>query len=599
MKKQPIERLHGRTPKIGIRPTIDGRRNGVREALEEKTMTLARNAAGLISGRLRTINGAPVECVISDTTIGGLPEAADCAAKFEKEGVCAVLTVTPSWCYPTETMDMNPLIPKAVWGFNGTERPGAVYLAGLASAHDQKGLPVFKLYGRDIQDIGDHTIPEEIQQQILSYARCAISLGTMRGKTYLSMGGVSMGIASSVVDHDFFQAYLGMKCQQVDMSEFVRRINKKIYDPDEFQKALKWVKRNCREMEDPNPPGKRETAEQKRENWETIIKMALITKDLMTGNPRLKEMGYPEESAGHNAIAAGFQGQRQWTDFMPTGDFMEAILNSSFDWNGPRQPYILATENDNLNAVSMLLGHLLTGAAQLFADVRTYWSPPAIQRITGTKLKGPGENGFIYLTNSGAAALDGCGECLIEGKPGIKPYWEMSKEDVLKCLKATRWGSGKLWTFRGGGFSSSFETRSGMPMTMSRLNLVKGLGPVLQIAEGCSIDLPVGIHDTVVGRTDPTWPRTFFVPRITGKGAFRDVYTVMKKWGSNHCALCFGHIGADLITLASMLRIPINMSNVAEEKIFRPTYWNACGTENMEQADYRACSLLGPLYGKY
>ncbi len=592
-------RLHGRTPKIGIRPTIDGRRNGVREALEEKTMILARNVAELISSQLHSIDGAPVECVISDSTIGGLPEAADCAAKFEMEGVCGVLTVTPSWCYPTETMDMNPLLPKAVWGFNGTERPGAVYLAGLASAHDQKGLPIFKLYSRDIQDITDNSIPEEIREQILCFARCAIALGTMRRKSYLSMGGVSMGIASSIVDSDFLQTYLGMVYQHIDMSEFTRRMGGGIFDQEEYQKAFGWVKTNCREMEDPNPPESRETPEKKEENWQTVIKMTLVAKDLMVGNSRLKEMGYIEEGAGHNAIAAGFQGQRQWTDFMPTGDFMEAILNSSFDWNGIRQPYVIATENDSMNAISMLLGHLLTGTSQVFADVRTFWSSQSIRRITGSTLEGTGKDGFIYLTNSGSAALDGCGESDIDGKPGIKPFWEMTDIDTKKYLQATNWGSGKLWTFRGGGFSSSFETKGGMPLTMVRLNLVKNLGPILQLAEGQSIELPKKIHKQVVGRTDPTWPRTFFVPRITGKGAFRDVYSVMKKWGSNHCALCYGHIGADLITLAAMLRIPVNMHNIAEERVFRPTLWDACGTESLETADYRACTALGPLYGRY
>ncbi len=597
MKTSRQRKLHGRGVAIGIRPTIDGRRNGVREALEEKTMMLARNVAKLISESLRTIYGDPVECVIADTTIGGLAEAADCDAKFVKAGVCGVLTVTPSWCYPTETMDMDPLLPKAVWGFNGTERPGAVYLAGLTSAHDQKGLPIFKLYSRNIQDLTDNSIPSEIQEQILSFARCAVALGIMRGKSYLSMGGVSMGIASSIVDSDFLQSYLGMKHQHVDMSEFTRRINREIYDREEYLRALDWVEKNCGEMKDPNPEEKSETAEQKAENWKTVIKMALIAKDLMVGNPALGKAGHLEEAAGHNAIAAGFQGQRHWTDFMPTGDFMESVLNSGFDWNGLRQPYVLATENDSLNALSMLFGHLLTGTAQVFADVRSFWSAESIERITGQLPEGEGKDGFIYLTNSGAAALDGCGASEKEGKPCIKPFWELTEEETEKYLESTKWGSAKLWTFRGGGFSSSFETRGGMPMTMIRLNLVKNLGPVLQMAEGYSISLPEPIHQKVVQRTDPTWPRTFFVPRVTGDGAFRDIYTVMKKWGSNHCALCYGHVGSDLITLASMLRIPVNMHNVPDINIFRPSYWDACGTTATEEADFRACSRLGPLYG--
>ncbi len=588
-------RLIGSLPKIGIRPVIDGRRNGVREALEEKTMNMARAVKDLLETDLRHHCGLPVEGIIAETTIGGVAEAARCDEYFRLAGVGAVISVTPSWCYPTETMDMDPLIPKAIWGFNGTERPGAVHLAALCSAHDQRGLPIFKIYGRDIQDRTDDSIPADVRVEISRFALAALALANMRGKSYLSMGGVSMGIASSIVDPDFFRAYLGMRCETVDMSEFVRRIEKDIYDAKEYQRALGWVKANCDEMDDPNLPERRRSREQKDADWETSIKMALIARDLMIGNPKLTEIGYREEADGRNAIAAGFQGQRQWTDHFPTGDFMEAMLNSPFDWNGIRQPFILATENDSLNAIGMLFGNLLTGQSQIFADVRSYWSPEAIERVSGKVLDGIGENGFLYLTNSGAATLDGSGACTQNDEPVMKAFWELSGEDVESCLASTRWGPAKLSTFRGGGFSSSWISRGGMPFTMLRLNLVKGLGPVLQIIEGYSIDLPDDVFQKVVERTDPTWPKTFFVPEL--RGTLPDTYTVMKRWGANHCTLSYGHIGADLITLASMLRIPVGMHNI--KQIFRPSGWDSFGTTNLEDADFRACKSYGPLYGRY
>jgi len=592
-------RLNGTLPKIGIRPVIDGRRNGVRESLEEPIMEMARSAAALITENLRHPCGLPVECVMPGTCIGGVAEAARCAELFRREGVGGVISVTRCWCYAAETIDMDPHVPKAIWGFNGTKKPGAVYLAGACSAHDQMGLPAFKIYGSDVQDEADFTIPESVVEELLRFSRAALALSTMRGASYLSMGSVSMGIAASIVDNDFFRAYLGMRNEYVDMSEFTRRVEEAIYDADEFARAMVWVKKHCRETEDPNPPHLRKSRKALDRDWELSVKMALIGRDLMAGNGRLAEMGFVEEAEGHNAIAAGFQGQRQWTDHFPTGDFMEAVLNSSFDWDGIREPYVLATENDSLNAAAMLFGRLLTGRAQVFADVRTYWSPEAIERVSGRKLSGPGEGGFIYLTNSGAAALDGTGLMEENGRPVIKPFWEITPDEVKKCLEATTWGPAKLVTFRGGGFSSAYKTRGGMPLTMVRLNMIKGPGPVLQIAEGRSIDLPGPVYDEIVGRTDPTWPRTFFEPNITGRGAFRDVYTVMKKWGANHCALCYGHAGADLITLASMLRIPVALHNVPEEKIFRPGYWDAFGTEDTEGADFRACAALGPLYGRY
>ena len=595
----PHNRLIGDMPKIGIRPTIDGRRQGVRESLEGQTMALAQAVADLLSSELRHANGLPVECVIADTCIGGVAEAAQCAAKFEKEGVGVSITVTPAWCYGAETMDMDPLIPKAVWGFNGTERPGAVYLAAVMAAHAQKGLPAFSIYGRDVQDAGDTTIPEDVREKLLQFARAGLAVATMRGKSYLAMGGVSMGIAGSIVDHSLFEAYLGMRVQTVDMVEFVRRMERGIYDPEEFQRAMAWVKANCPEGKDYNPPDKQRTREQKDRDWEISVKMALIARDMMVGNPRLAELGWEEEALGFNAIASGFQGQRQWTDHLPNGDFMEAILNTSFDWTGIREPYIVATENDALNGISMLFGHLLTGTAQIFADVRTYWSPESVKRVTGYELTGRAAGGILHLINSGPATLDGTGQQEIDGQPAMKPYWEITPEEVARCLDATTWHAAMTEYFRGGGWSTKFLTRGGMPVTMARLNLVKGLGPALQIAEGWTVDLPPEVHRVLDERTNPTWPTTWFAPNVTGSGPFRDVYSVMYNWGANHGAISYGHIGDRLITLASMLRIPVYMHNVPEERLFRPHAWTAFGAQDPQGADFRACRNFGPLYGKY
>jgi L-fucose isomerase len=553
---KPKNRLRGTLPKVGIRPAIDGRRRGVRESLEEQTMNMAKAAAKLITENIRHPNGLPVECVIADTCIGGVAEAAMAAEKFEREGVGVSLTVSPCWCYGSETMDMDPITPKAVWGFNGTERPGAVYLAAVLAAHSQKGLPAFSIYGKDVQDADDTSIPNDVQEKILRFVKAGLAVAEMRGKSYLSMGSVAMGIAGSIVNADFFQNYLGMRNEYIDMSEFVRRVNEEIYDKEEFNRALKWVKENCKEGPDNNPADVQHSREQKDEDWKMSIKMAIIAKDLMIGNPKLADIGFGEEALGRNALLAGFQGQRQWTDHFPNGDFMEAILNSSFDWNGIRQPFIVATENDSLNGVAMLFGHLLTNTAQGFADVRTYWSPEAVERVTEIKPTGLAENGFIHLINSGAAALDATGEQTKDGKPVMKPFWEITPEEVAKCMGATLWRPASLGYFRGGGFSSDFLTKGGMPLTMSRVNIIKGLGPVLQIAEGYSVDLPEKMHEILDNRTDPTWPTTWFAPILTGKGPFKDVYSVMANWGANHGAFSYGHIGAELITLASMLRIP-------------------------------------------
>jgi L-fucose isomerase len=593
---KPVNRLIGDMPKVGIRPTIDGRRRGVRESLEKTTMDMARNVARLIESSLRHPNGLPVECVIADTCIGGVAEAAMAAEKFRKEGVGVSLTVTTCWCYGSETMDMDPLTPKAIWGFNGTERPGAVYLAAVAAGHSQKGLPAFTIYGRDVQDAGDTKIPDDVREKLMRFVKAGLAAASMRGKSYLSVGGVSMGIAGSIVDQNFFEDYLGMRVECVDMTELVRRVEENIIDEDEFKRAYAWVRQNCPEGRDYN----KESRTRKRKDWEWAysIKSAMIVRDLMVGNPRLAKLGFGEEALGHNAILSGFQGQRQWTDHYPNGDFLEAILNSSFDWNGIRQPYLVATENDSLNGVCMLFGHLLTGTAQIFADVRTYWSPAAVKRVTGQDLTGAAAGGLLHLINSGAAALDGCGRQMKDGKPAMKPFWEITPQEALDCLNATAWPPAIHEYFRGGGFSSSYGTRVDMPATMFRLNLVKGLGPVLQIAEGQFVDLPEAVYSKLEDRTNPTWPTHWFAPSTTGKGVFKDAYSVMNAWGANHGVISYGHIGADLITLASVLRIPVFMHNVACDSIVRPSAWTSFGAADAEGADYRACAAFGPVYGK-
>ena len=594
----PSKRLRGALPKIGIRPTIDGRRKGVRESLEAQTMEMARTAAKFLSENMRHANGLPVECVIADTCIGGVAEAAAAADKFAREGVGLSLTLTQCWCYGSETMDMDPLIPKAVWGFNGTERPGAVYLAAVLAGHNQLGLPAFGIYGRDVQDPSDKTIPADVKEKLLQFAQAGLAVAEMRGKSYLSLGSVSMGIAGSVVNPSFFKNYLGMRNEYVDMAEFIRRFDEEIYDKAEFEGALAWVKDNCPEGKDFNPAHLQTSRAKKDGDWLTVVKMTLIARDLMIGNPRLAELGFGEEALGHNAIAAGFQGQRQWTDHFPNGDFMEAILNSSFDWNGIREPFTFATENDSLNGATMLFGHLLTATAQIFADVRTYWSPAAVKRVTGKELTGKASEGILHLINSGAAALDATGRQRRGGQSAIKPFWEITPEEAGHCLDATKWCPAMLEYFRGGGYSSQFATKGEMPVTMARINLVAGLGPALQIAEGYTVDLPDDVHEKLDLRTNPTWPTTWFAPNLTGEGPFRDVYSVMNNWGANHGAISYGHIGDRLITLASMLRIPVYMHNVAEERIFRPSTWTAFGAQDLQGADFRACANFGPLYGR-
>lgn len=587
-------RLKGSLPKIGIRPLIDGRCFGPRESLEEQTMEMAKSAARLITANLRHPSGEPVECVIADTNIGGQGESAACDAKFEKEGVKVNLIVTPCWCYVTEVMPLDKTIPTAIWGFNGTERPGAVFLAAALAAYAQKGIPAFQIYGHDVKDKDDRTIPEDVAEKILRFCRAGLAVATMKGRSYLSMGSVAMGIGGSIVDPDFFQDYLGMRNESVDMVEFVRRIDRGVFDPVEYEKARKWVKANFKYGLDVNP--KPLTDEEKDHVTDYCVKMALIARDLMIGNPRLKELGWSEESNGHNAILAGFQGQRQWTDHLPNGDFLESILSSSFDWNGIREPFCVATENDSLNGVSMLFGHLLTGGASVFCDVRTFWNAESIERVTGWKATGRAAQGLIHLTNSGAAAYDGSGEQTVDGHPAMKPHWDITEEEVKKCIDATPLGIASLEYFRAGGLCANFKTRDGMPITMVRVNLVKGLGPVLQLAEGYSVALPDHVQTTLANRTDPQWPCTWFSPILTGEGAFKDTYSVMANWGANHCSFSYGHIGADLITLASMLRIPVCMHNVSEDRIYRPAAFAAFGTKDPEGADYRACQNFGPLY---
>ncbi|MDM0767185.1 L-fucose isomerase [Clostridium perfringens] len=592
-------RLVGKYPVIGIRPTIDGRRGiiDVRGSLEEQTMNMAKSAAKLLEENLKYSNGEKVKVIIADTTIGRVPEAAACADKFRREGVDITLTVTPCWCYGAETMDMDPMTIKGVWGFNGTERPGAVYLASVLATHAQKGLPAFGIYGHDVQNADDTEIPEDVKEKILRFGRSAIAAASMRGKSYLQIGSICMGIGGSIIDPNFIEEYLGMRVESVDEVEIIRRMTEEIYDKDEFERALKWTKEKCKEGFDKNPENVQKTREEKDKDWEFVVKMMCIIKDLMNGSENLPD-GFEEEKLGHNAIAAGFQGQRQWTDFYPNCDFPEALLNTSFDWNGAREPYILATENDVLNGLGMLFGKLLTNKAQIFADVRTYWSPDAVKKATGYELEGVAKesDGFIHLINSGAACLDACGQAKDENGNGtMKAWYDVTEEDQEAILAATTWNAADNGYFRGGGYSSRFLTEAEMPVTMIRLNLVKGLGPVVQLVEGYSVKLPDEVSDKLWKRTDYTWPCTWFAPRLTGKGAFKSAYDVMNNWGANHGAISHGHIGADIITLCSILRIPVSMHNVPEEKIFRPAAWNAFGMDK-EGQDYRACKAYGPMY---
>ena len=591
-------------PKIGIRPVIDGRWGGVRESLEVQTMDMAEAAAKLISENLRYPDGTPVQCVISETTIGGGAEAAKCEDQFSKENVVATLSVTPCWCYGSETFDMNPNTIKAVWGFNGTERPGAVYLAAVMAAYAQKGLPAFSIYGKDVQDMGDKTVPQDVAEKILRFARASIAVGWRKNKAYVNLGGISMGIAGSYCDASMFQKYFGIRAEWVDMSDIIRRITLEIYDKDEYEKALAWIKANCKEGFDVNA-GKdlpeiirKSKVVPADKDWEFIAKFSIIVRDILYGNKKLDDLGWHEEALGKNAVAGGFQGQRNWTDWLPNADFTEAIMASTFDWNGPKAPTPFATENDTLNGVAMMLGTLVSGSAPCFHDVRTYWSPEACERVTGIKPEGKAKDGFIHLINSGATALDGSGAAKnADGEGCMKPFWEITEDDMKACLEATDWCRANYEYFRGGGFSSHFRCRAEMPVTMLRVNIIEGIGPVMQIAEGYTADLPDQAHTTIDVRTDRTWPTTWFVPNLTGEGAFKDVYSVMANWGANHGVTVYGHVGDDLITLASMLRIPVNMHNVPAERIFRPHSWAAFGTEDSQSADYRACQTYGPIYG--
>ena len=584
-------------PKIGIRPIIDGRRRGVRESLEDQTMNMAKRVAALYEAELRYPDGSPVQVVIADTTIGRVPEAQAAAAKFTRENVGLTLSVTPCWCYGTETIDMDRTMPHAIWGFNGSERPGAVYLAAALAGHAQLGIPAFGIYGEEVQDADDDSIPDAVRQRLLDYATAGLAVAQMKGQSYLSIGGVSMGIAGCVVKEEFWNYYLGMRNEYIDMVEIERRIKLGIYDPEDFELAYAWVRANLVQGEDFNDEASRRSAEEHEEWWPYVTKMVLIGRDLMEGNPKLAELGFEEEAAGHGALISGFQGQRQWTDYLPNGDLMETLLNTSFDWNGKRRPSLMATENDNLNGASMVFNYLLTNRAQIFSDVRTYWSADAIERVTGHRPEGRAAGGVIDLRNSGATTLDGTFAAKdADGNPTIKPWWEVTEADVQAMIDETTFHPANTGYFRGGGFSTHFRSAGDVPVTMTRINWVDGLGPVLQLAEGYTVELPDEVAKTIELRTDPGWPTTWFVPTLTGEGAFTSVYDVMNAWGSNHGAITYGHIGHQLITMASMLRIPVNMHNVSRDRIFRPKNWLGFGTADLEGADYRACQTFGPLY---
>ena len=448
--------------------------------------------------------------------------------------------------------------------------------------------------------MGTSGITEDVKEKILRFARCALVVGQLKNKAYVSIGSVAMGIGGSFLDANRMQKYFGIRAEWVDMTEILRRIELNIYDKTEYEKEIAWIKKNCKEGEDFNDGAwgqKAFTREELDRQWEFVAKMTLIVKDIMLGNVKLNELGRHEEALGRNAIFGGFQGQRMWTDYKPNGDYTEAILNSTFDWNGKKQPLILATESDNCNGLTMLFENLLTGRASIFADVRTYWSKEAVERVTGWTAEGRAADGFIHLLNSGAAALDGTGASKDEkGNSIMKEWWKVTEKDIGEMLEATRFSPANRGYFRGGGFSSTYSTKGEMPVTLARVNMVDGIGYTMQIAEGWTVDLPEQVDKILLNRTDPTWPSTWFVPRLNTTNAFSSVYNVMSNWGANHGAFCYGHIGAELITLASMYRIPVSLHNIEEQDIYRPHAWSAFGTKDLESADYRACAHYGELY---
>ncbi len=580
-------------PKIGIRPTIDGRENGVRESLEVQTMTMANTLKSHIENNYCYPDGTPVQVVVAESTIGRYKEATDCEELFEKNNVCASITVTPCWCYGMEVIDLHPTRIKAVWGFNGTERPGAVFLNAVLSAHNQLGLPAFGIYGSEVMDNDRTDIPDDVIPKIDKFIKGALAVGQLKNKSYLQIGGVSMGIAGSLVDFSLFQKYFNMNVVQVDMIEIMRRIDEGIFNPNEFETARAWVSENCTEIPDINKEHLKLTDLEIEEGLDFVTKMTLIIKDMMHGNEWLRNNGYNEEGLGNNSIAGGFQGQRQWTDYLPNGDFSETILNSSFDWNGPKSPTILSTENDALNGITMLFGHLLTNTAQVFCDVRTYWSPEAIKNLGNFTIDENLEDGMLHLINSGSAALDGTGKMRDEnGNPVIKPFYDVTDEDMKNCLQATKWPVANREYFRGGGFSTNYLSEGEIPFTMTRVNLVNG-EPSIQIIEGKSIEISNDLYNAINDRTDPTWPSTFFIPN---ENTPLSTYEVMNNWGANHCVLTYGHVGDLFITLASMLRIPVSLHNIEEDRIYRPTMWTHYGTLDKTGSDFRTCEKLGPLY---
>lgn len=578
--------------KIGIRMLVDNR-PALRAQQQQALFKLAEQVRLLLEGQVRYGDGVPAQCVIAPQPVGCVRDAAAVSELFRAERVGAVINIARAWAYPAEVMEYDTQLPQAVWGFSGSNYPGTVFMGAAVATAAQRGCPLFKIYGRDIQAGQDLRVPEDVADKLVRFAQCALALATLRGKTYLAVGSMCMGIGASAVDHAFFQCYLGMRTQMVDTAEILRRMEQKIYDPQEYARARRWAKENCREMQDPNPCALQQPAPQKQVAWDDSVKLALILRDLMQGNPALARQGHPEEAQGCLALAASFQGQRHWTDWQVSSDFAEAVLNSSFDWDGPRRPVTVATENDALQAAAMLMGTLLTGTAQIFCDMRAYWSPQAVQAHFGT-VPPTAEKGFLYLTNSGPAPLDGT---LAAG--ATKPFWAMTAEDMEGCIQHTQWGADKRAVFAGGGFSTSYQAAGGVPMTMVGLSLVKGLGPVLQIIEGETIALQPDLADALTQCTDPTWMRLFFVPRLTQAGVCSSVYNIVESWASNHCTLCGGHRAKAFTTLASMLRIPVCLHNLPPRQLFRPAVWGLYGEPGSTEADFRACQNYGPLYGAY
>lgn len=599
-------RLVGQTPTIAITPVADGRA-GAYESNVAGTWRMAEKVSRLIESRVRLPDGTAPRVVVAPEIVYGPRSGALAQEYFQREGVSANIWVSRSWSYSDELMSACIGIGSTEWqqaayGLNQTDRPGAVWLKAFCAAMDEKKRPIFSIYNPDLEDESGDLSPY-VAGRILRFARAAVAAAEMRGKNYLSVGGVSMGIIGSDARRNSFLQTFGMGTVSVDMVAIRGRIDQGFYDHEELESAFKFMKKNFKfSFDESQGPRPRDLDELIRET----LRMTIIVRDLMIGNPKLasskvgKAQGFKanvERAQGANAIMAGTQGQRQWTDLYPNFDVTESILNSSFDWNGFRAPFVVATENDSKNGIGMLAANLVSGGmSQLFADIRTNWTPESVKKATGKDISRIAPQGFIDKRNSGAGALEYALDLfgLVKGGAG------MSVQDVAEAVRAdaniqdrlirdacagTTYMTAALEYFPGDGLSSHFRTPGGIPMTAYRYNMI-GDELTCSVVEGATVELPRDVADCIGRITDRTWPETYWVPR--GMSSFE----YMSRIGPNHDGNSFGLIGADLLTLNAMLRVPVDMHNVPREDIFRPTFWDRCGGD-----DFRACEKLGPVYG--